>query len=322
MKRLNRIYASLAVLIIAALACNMPSSQSAQPTSDPNLAFTAVALTVGAQLTQSAPTATTIPPTSQPPTVAVIPSNTVAAPTIAPPTVIVPTATQECDKAQFIDDVTIPDGTPMSPGEAFTKTWRIRNIGTCTWSGYTAVFDNGNAMGGTSVAVSTTPPGGYVDISVDLTAPASDGTYRGYWRIRNTGGILLPVLGGHESKSFYVEIKVGSGGSSGGPFAVIHLTYSLSTWSDASHTNCPRVTAQITTNGPGTVTYKWTRADNPSGGAWETLTFGSATTKTVTLDWARGSTWAGTPTWVGIYVDDPNHQDFGHKNFTAACTVP
>ena len=43
-------------------------------------------------------------------------------------------ALSTCDMAQFVADVTVPDGTTYAPGAAFTKTWRLKNIGTCTWS--------------------------------------------------------------------------------------------------------------------------------------------------------------------------------------------
>ncbi len=171
-----------------------------------------MAQTVAAQLTQAAqnpgaPTATGILP---PPSTSV-PTNTTIPPTIAPPSspTTQPTATHECDKAQFITDVNIPDGTLMNPGQVFTKTWRLKNIGTCTWAGYSLVFDTGNSMGGAaSTAIGNTPPGGTVDISINLTAPAAAGNYRGYWRIRNTSGTLLPVINGYQIKSFYVDIKV------------------------------------------------------------------------------------------------------------------
>src|SRR5512135_3467629 len=53
-------------------------------------------------------------------------------------------ALSTCDRAQFIADVTVPDGTRFSPGAAFTKTWRLKNVGTCTWStSYTLVFSSG-----------------------------------------------------------------------------------------------------------------------------------------------------------------------------------
>jgi hypothetical protein len=71
------------------------------------------------------------------------------------------------------------------------------------------VFDEGNPMSGAaSTAIGTTPPGSTVDISISLTAPSTAGSYRGYWRIRNASGVLLPVVGGHNEKSFYVDIKV------------------------------------------------------------------------------------------------------------------
>jgi hypothetical protein len=53
-----------------------------------------------------------------------------------------------CDWAQFIADVTVPDGTTYAPGATFRKTWRLRNIGTCTWTtSYSLVFDSGAQMG-------------------------------------------------------------------------------------------------------------------------------------------------------------------------------
>src|SRR5688572_17906769 len=30
-----------------------------------------------------------------------------------------------CEKAEFVMDVTVPDGTKLQPREAFTKTWRL-----------------------------------------------------------------------------------------------------------------------------------------------------------------------------------------------------
>mgnify|MGYP001580295206 CR=1 FL=1 len=324
MRRINRFTLALTALLLAALACNLP--QPTQPASEqPNAAFTAAAQTVAAQLTQSALTLNAPPTTGNvpPPQNTAIPTNTNIPSTIAPlPTnTNQPTATQECDKAEYIADVTVPDGTNMTPGLAFLKTWRIKNIGTCTWAGYSLVFDTGDSMGGVaSSAIANTPPGGTVEISINLTAPAAVGNYRGYWRIRSASGYLLPVLHGYQNKSFYVDIKVVGGG--GGVFAVITIDYILSTWSDAGHTNCPRVVAKITVNGPGTVTFKWTRADSPSGGAVETVSFTAAGSKNVRYDWNRGSTWAGTATWVGIFVVTPNNQSFGHLNFNTACTFP
>ncbi len=46
-----------------------------------------------------------------------------------------------CDWAQFVTDVTVPDGSIYPPGATFTKTWRLKNIGTCTWTpSYSMVY--------------------------------------------------------------------------------------------------------------------------------------------------------------------------------------
>jgi uncharacterized repeat protein (TIGR01451 family) len=94
------------------------------------------------------------------------------------------------DTATFISDVTIPDGTVVSPGQALVKTWRMRDTGTTTWgSGYQLAFVGGEQMGAPSaVNVSPTAAGNTVDISVNIVAPSSFGTHRGYWQLRNPQG--------------------------------------------------------------------------------------------------------------------------------------
>jgi len=48
------------------------------------------------------------------------------------PALMLPTGASAatCDWAQFISDVTVPDGTKYEPGATFKKTWRLKNIGT------------------------------------------------------------------------------------------------------------------------------------------------------------------------------------------------
>jgi hypothetical protein len=127
-------------------------------------------------------------------------------------------AAQACtDRAQFVADVTVPDGTRFDPGATFRKTWRLRNIGTCTWTtAYTLVFDSGTQMSSTaSVAFPTTvPPGQTVDVSVDMTAPNSAGHYIGYWKFKNAAGALFGI-GVNANRSWWVEINV-NGTSTGG----------------------------------------------------------------------------------------------------------
>jgi hypothetical protein len=120
-------------------------------------------------------------------------------------------AAQACtDRAQFVADVTVPDGTRFDPGAAFTKTWRLRNIGTCTWTtSYTMVYDSGEKMGSTtSVPFPTNvPPGQNVDLTVAMTAPSAPGHYIGYWKFKNAAGILFGI-GANANKSWWVEINV------------------------------------------------------------------------------------------------------------------
>lgn len=146
------------------------------------------------------------PPTAIPPTV-----------TGTPPT-ITPTKTgtvqpNACDRAQFIADVTIPDGTSLAPGASFSKTWRLKNIGTCTWTNYSLIFDSGEKMGGNDsyLISNTVAPGQTVDITIQLTSPTTAGTYRGYWKLRNNTSVPFGI-GSAGTKSFWVEIKVSGTG--------------------------------------------------------------------------------------------------------------
>ena len=112
------------------------------------------------------------------------------------------------DNAAFIFDITIPDGTVLSPGQSFTKIWHMRNSGTSTWgSGYQLVFVGGDQMGAPSaVSVPTTAPGSSADISVGMTAPSTQGTYQGNWRMRNAQGVFF-------GDTIWVRVLVESPGS-------------------------------------------------------------------------------------------------------------
>ena len=207
MSKTARLVSILLALVLGISACNLPSNATPTPTQGADAVLTAAAQTVEANLTQAA--------ILNPPTVPVIPTSTAGSPTVtlavstnAQP---VATNTQICDLALFIKDVNIPDGTEFEPNEDFTKTWRLKNIGTCTWSGYSLVFDSGDAMGGpASTPIGSVSPGQEVDLSANLKSPGSDGSYTGYWRIKNSAGVLIPVSSGYQSKSFFVDIKVKS----------------------------------------------------------------------------------------------------------------
>ncbi len=127
------------------------------------------------------------------------------------------------DNAAFVADVTLPDGTVVSPNQSLTKTWRLRNTSSSPWgSGYQLVFVSGNQMGGpNAVNVPATAPGNTADINVNLVAPNTPGTYTGNWRLRNAQGTYF-------GPTICVRITV-PGGSTPPPVNAIEL----------SCTNCP-----------------------------------------------------------------------------------
>ncbi len=196
------VFTALLALLLAALACNLPSNQT--PTALPGEVMTIAAQTIEAQLTQNSlqtPLTPTLPPGS----------NTPEAPLATSAPTGTATITPTCDLAEFVTDVTIPDGTPFLAGQTFTKTWRFRNAGVCPWNtSYQLIFESGESMNGPAnqPLAGTVAPGQTVDISVNLKAPATPGSYRGYWKLRNPAGVLIPILQGHNGISFFVDIKV------------------------------------------------------------------------------------------------------------------
>ncbi len=114
------------------------------------------------------------------------------------------------ERAEFVSDVTVPDGTVFAPSATFVKTWRLQNAGTSTWTpSYTVVFVNGNQMGASASLALTAnvPPGGTIDISVPMTAPAEEGTYTGNFLLANDKGQRFGLDPG-AAQPFYVVIVV------------------------------------------------------------------------------------------------------------------
>ena len=113
------------------------------------------------------------------------------------------------DNAILVEDVTYPDNTVVPAGGKFTKTWKLQNVGRCTWTGYTIAYSSGDRMESPdSAPIPETEPGKPVDVSIDLVAPATDGNYLGNFELRNADGDVLPI--GTE-RTFWVKIKVGAG---------------------------------------------------------------------------------------------------------------
>jgi hypothetical protein len=110
----------------------------------------------------------------------------------------------------LVSDVTFPDGTVVSPGTAFTKIWRFENIGSCTWTtSYTVVYRDGESFGSPAASplAVNVPPGGRVDIAIDMVAPSVPGRYRGYWMFSNANGRLFG-LGSQANDLWWLDIEV------------------------------------------------------------------------------------------------------------------
>jgi len=180
----------IAALLVSILACSFPGVIAETDTNTlPTLVAQGLTAAPQQAATQPAASATSAPTFTQ-----------AAAPTAANTAV-------PCNLASFVSDVTIPDNTGLDLNQAFTKTWRLKNVGSCSWtSGYQVVFDSGDHMGGPAsqqLTNGTVAPGQTIDFSVDLHAPGSAGTYKGNWKLREPGGVIFGLSTG----PFWVQIK-------------------------------------------------------------------------------------------------------------------
>jgi hypothetical protein len=202
---MKKIILILGLLAAVLSGCNLPREGDAA-TSKEDRVLTAAAKTVAALSTINSPDYTPPPgvATSTP-----VPQANTPQPTPGPS--MTPTSAEPCNRATFEGDVTIPDGSVLPPHSPFTKTWLIKNTGSCTWkNGYTVIFSGqGNAMSNVASfpIMGETRPGETAQISVNLTAPGEAGDYQGYWRLRSDQNQEFGT-GPTGSANFFVQIKV------------------------------------------------------------------------------------------------------------------
>lgn len=317
MKRSVRVFSFMLTGALLLSACNIPFLQPDSTTSMESIQ-TAAAQTVSAMETDQAlnpggtpgPGITPLGPGNTPVITTLLPTQT-AFPTQTPYPSLTPipqSAIKVCDRAAWVKDVTIPDGTALAPNTSFVKTWRLRNDGTCTWTtGYKLAFFSGDSMGAAAsfALPASVAPGQEVDLSITFTSPAAAGTYKSNWKLQNPDGVKFGL--GAVDQAFYALINVSKPQSS---FAVTGVTGSASpdTWDTA----CPysiTLSADITSSGSGDVTYFFESSDGTKLKK-RTLTFEKAGTKTVTEELtggAAGYTFSGS---YKVYIDSPNHQYF------------
>ena len=114
---------------------------------------------------------------------------------------------------EFVDDLNIPDDTVLAPGEEFSKSWRLRNNGTCPWStDYAVLFVGGDLMGAEEQIPLTQPVGvsQTLDVAIPMVAPLEPGTYRGNWQIADPNSEPFGIDGNIED-AFWLQIIVEEG---------------------------------------------------------------------------------------------------------------
>lgn len=115
-----------------------------------------------------------------------------------------PTATLACTNILgFLEDITIPDGTVVQPGEQLEKSWKVANAGTCNWDArYRIQLISGPEMGAApEQALYPARGGSTVEIRMLFQAPQDPATYRSAWQAINP-------LGEPFGDPFYIEIVV------------------------------------------------------------------------------------------------------------------
>ena len=271
MRRKIAFFWIVAAFMLALSAC-MTGAPSVEPpipvpSQNPNDQATAVIMTVAVRQTISVletqiaagtatptdnPNPTT--PTSRPPTATLDrvqsatpqPTATIQLISATPPST--PTSQVTCNAATFVADVTIPDGTAVVPEQSFIKTWRIKNVGSCSWStAYSLVFASGDHLGGPAsvnfpVGVK---PNETIDLSVTLFAPKAQGKYTGNWQLSSPEGVTFST--GSKNQPFYVKINVGETTLTSTKFID---AFCSAVWKNGAGTSLPCPTAKVDfTNG-------------------------------------------------------------------------
>jgi len=115
-----------------------------------------------------------------------------------------PTRQVNCEnQLEFLDDLTIPDGTEVLPGEKIIKQWKIRNTGSCNWnSSYSLQLISGLALGAEKVqGLYPARQSTKAILEITFNAPDNPGRYNSWWQAYDPDGNRF-------GDPFYVEISV------------------------------------------------------------------------------------------------------------------
>jgi hypothetical protein len=254
-----------AINVILLAACGQGSA-GPTPTPPPSSATlrevtaTAVPSATPTQAPTKKPVESPVPTKALPPTQATAPAATVL-PSETPTQEATPVPTEPLtDRAAFVADVTAPDGSPYQINTTLVKTWRIKNVGTATWTtNYALTFVKGEAMTTTTTVPmsAVVEPGKTIDLTLNLVVPAKTGRMRGFWQLRNAAGAFFGV-GPAANEPIYVDIFAVTDKVVSGPPIQVH-SVTLSTANTAVSVPCPydlilNGTLGFNPNGTGPVT--------------------------------------------------------------------
>ena len=145
--------------------------------------------------TESAPTQILSTTTPIPAIYTAIPTSTITATATAGPCT---------NNLEFVEDVTIPDGTTVSIGSTIDKQWLVNNNGTCNWdSTYRLKWFGGDPLGAAQEQVLYPARAGtQATLRITFTAPAVEGTYESAWQAYGPDGVAF-------GDPIYIKIVVG-----------------------------------------------------------------------------------------------------------------
>ncbi len=120
---------------------------------------------------------------------------------IAPTSAGIGSTASGCNDALFVGE-TLPDKSVIGIGKDFSKAWELKNTGTCAWDkGYVFAFQpnlSSSEIQGYDIVIKAsdevTKPGNSQSFIVKLTAPATAGEYKGYWKMKDTSGTYFGPL--------------------------------------------------------------------------------------------------------------------------------
>ncbi len=132
-------------------------------------------------------------------------SATEATPSASMPPPPRASATPQCTpQLRYLEDLSIPDGSIVQPGETLDKRWAVENAGNCNWdASYSLRLIAGPAMGAPeSMPLYPARAGTQAVIRILFTAPQANGIYRSAWQAFDPRGVPF-------GDPIFIEIQVG-----------------------------------------------------------------------------------------------------------------